>query len=132
MGEQLWRVASGHAPDLAFQGLLCRYVALLEMGDPGAASALVEIEELARGTRQPVLGYLARSRRDGWDAMLGGPEVEEHIAATYELATSSRSRTDSASTSPSSSPSTSVPGRPDRPRQTPPGARWPVDASRLR
>ncbi|MDX6232926.1 MAG: hypothetical protein QOH68_1926 [Nocardioidaceae bacterium] len=87
LGEELWRVAIVHAPDLAFQGLLCRYVAMLEMGDPGAASALVEIEDLANRTRQPVLGYLARSRRDGWNAMLGVPGVEERIAATYELAT---------------------------------------------
>ncbi len=87
LGEELWRVATGHAPDLAFQGLLCRYVALLEMGDPGAALALDEVEGLATRTRQPVLGYMARSRRDGWSSMLGVPEVEEHIAATYELAT---------------------------------------------
>jgi tetratricopeptide (TPR) repeat protein len=87
LGEQLWRVATGHAPDLAFQGLLCRYVALLEMGDPAAEPVLVEIEDLATHTRQPLLSYLARSRRDGWNAMLGAPGVEEQIAATYELAT---------------------------------------------
>ncbi|MEO7352676.1 MAG: AAA family ATPase, partial [Marmoricola sp.] len=87
LGEELWRVANGQAPDFAFQGLLCRYVALLEMGDPQAALALAKVEDLAVRTRQPVLGYLARSRRDGWNAMLGVPEVEEHIAATYELAT---------------------------------------------
>ena len=87
LGEELCRVATGHAPDLAFQGLLCRYVALLEMGDPRAGLALVELEDLAASTRQPVLSYLARSRRDGWNAMLGAPDVEESIAASYELAT---------------------------------------------
>jgi hypothetical protein len=86
LGEELWRVATSHAPDLAFQGLLCRYVALLEMGDPAAGSALEKVEDLATRTRQPVLGYLARSRRDGWDSMVGVPDVEEHIAATYDLA----------------------------------------------
>jgi tetratricopeptide (TPR) repeat protein len=87
LGEELRRVATGNAPDLAFQGALCRYVALLEMGDPAASTALVEIEDLAAKTRQPVLGYLARSRRDGWDAMVGDPGVQDRIAESFELAT---------------------------------------------
>ena len=87
LGEELRRVATGHAPDLAFQGALCRYVALLEMGDPTAGTALVEVEDLAARTRQPVLGYLAHSRRDGWDVMIGDPGVEDRIADSFELAT---------------------------------------------
>lgn len=87
LGEELRRVASGHAPDLEFQGALCRYVALLEMGDPTAITALAELEDLAAATQQPVLGYLARSRRDGWDVMAGRPDVEDRIADSFELGT---------------------------------------------
>ena len=87
LGDEQCRVATGHAADLAFQGALCRYVALLEMGDPASAPALADVEERADATGQPVLRYLARSRRDGWDAMLGTPGVEERITETFELGT---------------------------------------------
>jgi hypothetical protein len=83
LGEELMRVAARSAPDLVFQGALCRYVALLELADPEAAQALVQVEELATDLGQPLFAYLARSRRDAWDVMTGSAGVEERIRASW-------------------------------------------------
>jgi tetratricopeptide (TPR) repeat protein len=74
--------------DLQFQALVGRHVALLELADPLALTALIEMEELAERLRQPRLSYLAASRRAGF-TMLTGDSVaaEAQIHAAYELAT---------------------------------------------
>lgn len=85
LGAELCRVAEADAPALAFQGALCRYVALLELASPTAEAALVEVEERAARLGQPVLQYLARSRRDAWDAMIGTPDLEDRLAESWAL-----------------------------------------------
>jgi hypothetical protein len=85
LGAELCRVAEADAPALAFQGALCRYVALLELASPTAEAALLEVEERAARLGQPVLQYLARSRRDAWDAMTGTPGLEERLAESWAL-----------------------------------------------
>jgi hypothetical protein len=83
LGEELMRTAEIGAPDLVFQGALCRYVALLELADPEAGPALVQVEELAVELGQPLFAYLARTRRDAWDVMTGSADVEQRIRASW-------------------------------------------------
>ena len=85
LGAELAQVAK-EAGDLglAFHGLLCRYVALVELGEPGASLALAELHRAAEETGQPYLGYLAASRQDGWDVMIGAAG-EDRLRDTYAL-----------------------------------------------
>jgi hypothetical protein len=85
LGAELRRVAARSAPELAFQGALCRYVALVELASPEAEGALVEVEKRAADLGQPVLAYLAATRRDAWDAMTGAPDMEARIAESHAL-----------------------------------------------
>jgi hypothetical protein len=86
LGAELAHVARDAGdPGLAFEGLLCRYVALLELGDVAAGQALAELERAAESSGQPFLGYLAASRRDGW-AIMQGRFDEERLTRTFELA----------------------------------------------
>ena len=85
LGAELADVArSAGDRGLAFEGLLCRYVALVELGDVRAATAITELGRVAEETGQPYLAYLAASRRDGWDLMRGACE-EDRLRRTFEL-----------------------------------------------
>ncbi|WP_190094333.1 ATP-binding protein [Streptomyces melanogenes] len=56
---------------LEFEGALCRYVALLELADPAAATALRRAAEVAERSRLPRPRYLVRSREAAWALMRG-------------------------------------------------------------
>lgn len=86
-GRMAQAAARGGDQELEFQAGLCRYVALLELIDPAAEAALVQLEDLAQRTGQPRLVYLAASRRAAY-TLLTGPvaEAERQINAAAELA----------------------------------------------
>ncbi|MEU8923662.1 AAA family ATPase [Kitasatospora sp. NPDC048545] len=60
-----------HDPALEFEGALCRFVALLELADPGAADALCQAADAARRCRLPRARYLVRSRDAAWALLRG-------------------------------------------------------------
>ncbi|WP_406510943.1 ATP-binding protein [Streptomyces sp. NBC_00212] len=67
-------VDAGNAA-LEFEGLLCRFVALLELADPAAAAALRQAADVAERSRLPRARYLVRSREAAW-ALLEGRFLE--------------------------------------------------------
>ncbi|MFF1904469.1 ATP-binding protein [Kitasatospora sp. NPDC058218] len=54
-------VAAGDT-ELEFEGLFCRFVALVELADPRAVTALYEVAQAAERSRLPRARYLVRSR----------------------------------------------------------------------
>ncbi|WP_203909074.1 ATP-binding protein [Rhizocola hellebori] len=73
--------------DLQFHAILGRHIALLELADPLASSALLEMEELAEQSRQPRLTYLAASRRAAFTILTGdSAKAASQISAAHELA----------------------------------------------
>ncbi|MFI8454696.1 ATP-binding protein [Kitasatospora sp. NPDC085464] len=78
---------AAHDTALEFEGTLCRFVALLELADPGAADALRRAADAAERSRLPRARYLVRSRDAAW-ALLRGRyrEADQLSAEASELA----------------------------------------------
>ena len=81
IAERMALAARGQ-PDLAFEALLCRFVALVELADPRAEAALREVETYADRSGQPHHRYLALSRRAALtlvagDLVEGAAQVEQ-------------------------------------------------------
>ncbi|MFJ8622114.1 ATP-binding protein [Kitasatospora sp. NPDC093550] len=69
-----------HDPALEFEGVLCRFVALLELADPGAADALRQAAVVAGRSRLPRARYLVRSRDAAWALLRGRFREAEQLA----------------------------------------------------
>lgn len=64
LAERMVEAATaGGARDLVFEGLFCRFVALIELADPMAWVALTDAESVAAELREPRPRYLVQSRR---------------------------------------------------------------------
>ncbi|MFG2824621.1 ATP-binding protein [Kitasatospora sp. NPDC048365] len=65
-GAMLAAAVEARDPALEVEAALCRFVALLELADPGAAAALHRVVDAAECSRLPRARYLARSREAAW------------------------------------------------------------------
>lgn len=88
LADRMARTAArGGDRELEFHAVLCRHVALLELIDPAADSALTQVEDLAQRSGQPRFAYLAASRRAAYTLLTGNvDDAERQIAAAAELA----------------------------------------------
>ncbi|MFC5645207.1 ATP-binding protein [Kitasatospora cinereorecta] len=71
--------AAGDA-ELEFEALMCRFVALVELADPRAVTALHEAGQAAERSRLPRAGYLVRSREAALALLQGRFEEGERLA----------------------------------------------------
>src|SRR5262249_40986268 len=79
--------AADDEPELRFEGLLCRFVALVELADPAAGSALRAAGASAQRLGQPHLRYLALSRRAAFSLATGDLEAGLRLVdEAHELA----------------------------------------------
>ncbi|MCZ0982618.1 hypothetical protein O1L60_37050 [Streptomyces diastatochromogenes] len=86
--EMVTAAVDADAAALEFEGAMCRFVALLELADPTAATALRQAADAAGRSRLPRARYLVRSREAAWALLQGrfqeGTRLSGEAAALAE------------------------------------------------